>query len=213
MKQIHELMKRKKLVIFDLDGVLIDSKKNMDFAWKHVKMKNEVHISFKKYFKYIGLPFKEILLKLKINPKKNNYEKITKDFQKASIDNLNKIKLYRDALKVLSKITNQGKKVALMTSKDYKRSRLIIKKFNFSFNHIECGTVKKVGKPNPYQINLILKKLKTKNKDAVYVGDMISDVKTAKNAKLDFIYARYGYGNLKKNSIKYKINKLDNLIS
>ena len=213
MKQIHKLLKKKKLVIFDLDGVLIDSKRNMDFAWKHVKMKNEVHISFKKYFKYIGLPFKEILSKLKINPKKNNYEKITKDFQKASIDKLNKIKLYKDALKVLSKITNQGKKVALMTSKDCKRSKLIIKKFNLSFNHIECGTVKKVGKPNPYQINLILKKLKTNNKDAVYVGDMISDVETAKNAKLDFIYARYGYGNLKKNSIKYKINKLDNLIS
>ena len=73
--------------------------------------------------------------------------------------------------------------------------------------------MKKLGKPNPYQVNLILKKLKTKKKDAVYIGDMISDVKTAKNAKLDFIYAKYGYGNIKKNYIKYKINKLANLIS
>ena len=213
MKQIHDLLSKKKLIIFDLDGVLIDSKMNMDFAWRHVSKKNKVQTPFKNYFQFIGLPFKKILFKLKINPKENNYEKITKDFQKASIANLNKIKPFKDAAKVLSKFIRQGKKVALMTSKDYRRSKLIIKKFKFFFNQIECGTVKKKGKPDPYQINLILSKLNIKNKDAVYIGDMAPDVKTAKNAKIDFIYAKYGYGNLRKSYFKYKINKLDDLIS
>ena len=48
-------MKKYKAVIFDLDGVLIDSK-NMFLAWSQVK-KIGIKKPFKEYFKYIGLPF------------------------------------------------------------------------------------------------------------------------------------------------------------
>ena len=49
------------------------------------------------------------------------------------------------------------------------------------------------------KINKALEILSSKKKDACYVGDMFVDYKTAKNAKIDFIYADYGYGKLKKN--------------
>ena len=45
-----------KLVLFDLDGVLIDSKENMRCAWI-VKKKFNLKQSFENYFKNIGLPF------------------------------------------------------------------------------------------------------------------------------------------------------------
>ena len=35
-----KIKKKIKLIIFDFDGVLIDSKKNMEISWESVKKKN-----------------------------------------------------------------------------------------------------------------------------------------------------------------------------
>ena len=54
-------MKNKiKLVIFDLDGVLIDSKQNMKVSWNAARKKFNLKQKFKDYFQYVGLPFNKI---------------------------------------------------------------------------------------------------------------------------------------------------------
>ena len=74
------------LVIFDLDGVLINSKNNMRFAWNAVLKKFRLNINFNEYFKYIGIPFEDILTKFRVNAK---YHKIIKEtFSKASLNNI-----------------------------------------------------------------------------------------------------------------------------
>ena len=51
-------MKNKKgLIIFDLDGVLINSEQNMSYAWSQTCKKLKLKISFNKYKKYVGLGF------------------------------------------------------------------------------------------------------------------------------------------------------------
>jgi hypothetical protein len=50
-----------KLYIFDLDGVLLDSSKNMSLAWQDVKNKFNINIPFCEYKKHIVLPFFTIL--------------------------------------------------------------------------------------------------------------------------------------------------------
>ena len=46
--------------------------------------------------------------------------------------------------------------------------------------------------------------------EIVYIGDMIVDKQTAKNAKVDYIHVNYGFG--KKIKTKYSINKIDDII-
>ena len=60
---------KKELILFDLDGVLIDSKKNMQFAWEAVQDEFKLNIPFESYFKFIGMPFQDILKSLKIKKK------------------------------------------------------------------------------------------------------------------------------------------------
>ena len=50
-----------KLVLFDLDGVLINSLPNMRKALKLTSKKINVKLSFKEYKKFLGLPFEKIL--------------------------------------------------------------------------------------------------------------------------------------------------------
>lgn len=54
------------------------------------------------------------------------------------------------------------------------------------------------GKPYPDQILYSLKQLKIKNQEACYIGDTYVDFKSAKDSKVKFIFAKYGYGQLKK---------------
>ena len=56
-----------KLIIFDLDGVIVDSEKNMRHSWEHVKKKYKINKNFNDYKKKIGLPFKNILKEIKID--------------------------------------------------------------------------------------------------------------------------------------------------
>ena len=56
-------MKSKKLIIFDLDGVLIDSLSNMKIALKSTSKALNLKLNFSEYKKYLGLPFEDIMQK------------------------------------------------------------------------------------------------------------------------------------------------------
>ena len=80
-------MSQIELVIFDLDGVIIDSKKNMKVSWEKVNKKLQLNKSFAEYFNLIGRPFNQILDKLGIKKKKE----IIKLYNFYSKKNFNKI--------------------------------------------------------------------------------------------------------------------------
>ena len=63
---------KKKIFIFDLDGVLINSKINMRYAWNYSRKQNNLNVSFSEYFENIGTPFVNILNKIKIKKKIRN---------------------------------------------------------------------------------------------------------------------------------------------
>ena len=148
-------MKKKKLIIFDFDGVLIDSKKNMEVSWNCVQNKFNLNISFKEYRKHLGKPFKNILLSLGIT---NNFKKIKSCYDSASIKYINKIRPYPHVLNTLKKIVKEGKEIAIVTSKDKKRSKMIVKKLFKGINFSMIITPEKnfKSKPDP---DLILKTL------------------------------------------------------
>ena len=93
-------MKNKKIIIFDLDGVLFDSKKNMSISWKKVQnIYNLNNVLFEEYFKHIGKPFNEILKLIGI---KKNHEKISQTYQNESSKHKSTIKYYNKTIQTLS---------------------------------------------------------------------------------------------------------------
>lgn len=200
--------KNSKIIVFDLDGVLLNSKTNMRLAWNFTKKINNLSTPFEKYFENIGTPFINILKKIKINKNQLN---IQKSFKEGSLKNINKIRLYPNVRKVLKNLKEKKYLVGILTSKDKKRSLKILKKFkiiNF-FDFIECPDKMIKGKPFPDHLLKIMKNYSVKPKNVTYVGDMHSDYLTAKRAKVNFIFAKYGYGSVKKTN---KIKKIDELL-
>ena len=77
-KQKKNINSKIKLIIFDFDGVIIDSKKNMELSGKNVQERTGTKIKFKNYCSKIGIPFFEILKKIKFD---KDY-KLAKKFMK-----------------------------------------------------------------------------------------------------------------------------------
>ena len=196
-----------KLIIFDLDGVLINSKTNMKIAWNHVKKKFNIKKNFYEYFQFVGYPFFEILTKLSIT---KNHQKIEQEFNKVSLKNLNKISTYKNVQKVLFYFKKKKIQMAIVTSKNKSRTIRLVRKMKFPIQNIVCPSKFTKGKPHPDQINVALKRCKINRKNVAYVGDMRVDFLLSKNAKINFIYAKYGYG--KKQNYKYNILNFKDLI-
>ena len=208
MIKLENYTKKYKLIIFDLDGVLINSKENMRLAWNGVNKKFKTQVSFQKYFDNIGMPFIKILKKVGIN---KNFEEIKNLYSKISIENSNKIIFYKDVEKVLKYLISQRYKIGIVTSKDKKRTNLFLSKLNIKFDCIVCPQKRLKGKPYPDQLKFLLNKLKIDEKYSVYIGDTITDSKAAKSCNIDFIFASYGYGISKSKKMK-RITSLKKLI-
>ena len=200
-------MKNYKLFIFDLDGVIFDTKSNMRQSWNSVKKKHNLKIPFENYFLLIGTPFKKILKKLGIY---KNINEISTTYSEASKKNINLVKIYPGVKKVLLEL-RKSSKVAVVTSKEKKRARFFLKKFDLKFDSVSCPERGKRGKPYPDQILKVIRRFNLKKRDCVYVGDMKVDFTAANNAKIDFILANYGYEK-KIMSKVIKINKFIDLI-
>ena len=114
----------KKVIIFDLDGVLVDSKTNMKISWNAVQKKfNLQDIKFYDYFSKIGQPFFEILKQLNI---KNNYDEVKSCYDETSIQNLKTIKYFSRTIETLQKLKLKGYIICIATSKDKIRTKLIL---------------------------------------------------------------------------------------
>ena len=94
------------MVIFDLDES-INSKNNMRKSWNKVREIHKIRNKFEEYFKYIGLPFLEILKRLRIRDK---HSKIFKTFKKSFRQkNFSLMKPYPQMKKVLAIIKQRYK--------------------------------------------------------------------------------------------------------
>ncbi len=202
-------LKEIKLILLDVDGVLIDSKLNMKMSWDKLKSDNYVKKPFSEYFKRIGTSFKNILLDMGI---KKNISKIENEYFKNSLKYRNKIRVYKTVNKTLIDLQKRFK-LGIVTSKKKKNTIFFLKNF-FPLVHFDiiCSPVPKYkSKPRPDLLNLAFRKLKIKSTHSLYVGDTLNDMLASKRAKTKFIYAKYGYNN--KLKTKFKLKKFSDILN
>jgi beta-phosphoglucomutase-like phosphatase (HAD superfamily) len=136
----------KKLVLFDLDGVLLDSKENMNISWMVLCEKFNLNVEFADCFSHIGRPFQNILEILNI--KEDKYE-IELAFNKVSSKLINKVNIYNGDEVVLHQLFNKNIKTGIITSKETKKTRKILALLDFTFDIIQTPNDDLNGKPAP----------------------------------------------------------------
>lgn len=201
-----------KLIIFDVDGVLINSKKNMRLAFSKMCKKNKIkHLKFENYFNKIGIPFVNIMESLGII---ENLNTLKEDYFRFSLFHRQEIKPYKKVYETL-KLLEKDHKIAIVTSKEKKNTKSFLKYFfpKIKF-HMICSPNRKLRpKPSPDMLLNVCKKLKVKTTKSVYVGDTFFDYKASASSKMKFIFAKYGYSiNKKKIKTNYRIKEFSDIL-
>ena len=185
MKRIY------KLCLFDLDGVIIDSKKNMERSWEAIQAVFDIDIPFSKYFQFIGRPFYDILMLLDLGTRAKSIKKV---YDVSSAERLDLINAYDGFPETIRGIKQKGIKIGIVTSKDEERTLAIVKKLNILFDVIECPNDQYRGKPHPDPLLRAILKCKCDPSETLYIGDMEVDYESAKRAGVDYLHADWGYG-------------------
>ena len=178
-------------ILFDFDGVLIDSLPAMEIAWKSVQNKYGILNTFLDYKKYIGLPFKEILKQLNID--KKYHEEINDHYSKITRTNKKLIKLNPYVNYTLDWLRGNFIKTGIVTSKDKIRTLELVQYFQLNFEIIVTPELTKFGKPSSEPILFAAKNLKLKTNEIVFVGDMESDMCCAFNSNCHYLHYKNGY--------------------
>ena len=211
----------KKLFIFDFDGTLFDSIHDVLICFnKTLTIYDFPTLTREQLIPCLGGNIDEIVsLILGENSSPENIEKVRETYLEFYNPSEKELTVPFDgAYEVLKKL--QDKNILLGVNSNrltYSLKELVEKYFSdINFIGIEGHNYDNPSKPDPFGANRIIKKASVDLSEAVYIGDSITDIETAKNAGIDCILVSWGYAkkeDLKNEYVLDVINHIHDLLN
>ena len=214
-----KINKNIKVIAFDLDGTLIDSAPDLASTLNEVLTFYKIKtINPNLVRNYVGRGAKNLIeLSLKKNNQKTkvSIEEMVNKFLLVYKKNCTKkTKLFPNVVSVLKELKKNFQLILVSNKPEYFVKK-ILKYFNIFdlFNAVSGGDTFEFKKPDPKHLLLTLNTTGCNIADCVLVGDSMTDVECAKNAKIPIILTSFGYNNegYKNLSIDYLINNLNEI--
>lgn len=199
-------------IIFDLDGTLWSTIESCLKSIAEVKEKHKEitrDITEEEVKSSMGLPFDDIVKIYYSYLEKNKAEQFAKEAFNKNIENLlkNGGTLYNNMVETVQELSKYSSLYIVSNCVEgYIES--FLKSSNLSNYFKDYESNGKTGLSKGENIKLIIERNHIKN--AIYVGDTISDKKAADYANIPFVYASYGFGDVKQ--YDYKINQISEII-
>ena len=187
-----------KLVLFDLDGTLIDTAPDFLYALNKILKKNgEDAITEEEIRFHISEgTSKMINTFFKINQGDENFKKYKNQFLSEYKLNLTKNSRLFDGMKLLIQyLDNNSIMYGVVTNKYFEYAEPIIKSFKELRNLkvIICPDHVSISKPDPEGILLACKKLDVAPDNTIYLGDHLNDLIAGEAAGTKVLGCLYGY--------------------
>ncbi|MHC1683110.1 MAG: HAD-IA family hydrolase [Clostridiaceae bacterium] len=180
----------KKIVVFDFDGVIIDSRDIQieTLIESYNAIVGEGTPCIEEFFKYSGDSLSNIFRKMGL-PKA-----MVKAYRNVIINKSHRVKVFegmRDLLKVLN---NQGFDLGLCTGKDRERTIELLNKLELIdyFKTIVCSDDVKNPKPHPESLRLCIKNLNGSYENCIMVGDAKNDMICSRSIGVTNIAVTWG---------------------
>jgi len=192
------------LVIFDLDGTLMDTSKSITKTVNSsMEELGKKQYSIDECVKFVGGGVsglaRNILGKEKYEDVTNEeMEKVIRKYYDIYFDY--GVEPYEGIPELLDFLEQNGVKKGIVTNKDHETALSAVDKklSKWKFDGIFGSNEKEYpNKPNPYNVDKMAQNLNISKEKILFVGDMLVDVNTAKNAGIDIVYCKWGFGEVK----------------
>lgn len=190
----------KKLVIFDLDGTLVDSIGSIADACNEALAKNGLEKRTIEEYKYFAGDGALELVKRAVYASGDiNYKKLEKVYEVYkdifAKDCTRGVKPFEHINTLLQELKNKNIKLAILSNKPHERTLYVVEKIfgNNIFDMVLGYKDEETKKPSPYGAILIANNLNIEPKDCIYVGDTDTDMQTGINAGMYTIGVTWGF--------------------
>lgn len=185
-----------KLVIFDLDGTLLNTAPDIQ---KNLNTALQTHglpvLSLQRTIEYVGHGAKN-LVERAVGDRCDKFEEVYATFSRLYAESDNGLTtFYEGEAEMLNALKQAGVKLAILTNKPQAATQTVYaqKLSSFGFDFVMGKQDGFAVKPDPQSAQYIMKKFGVAESDCVFVGDGETDVQTAINAKMDGVAVLWGY--------------------
>ncbi len=187
-------MTEKKIILFDLDGTLLDSIEGIYESFCRA-CEDEYSPTLQEVEELVGLPLLDMFIQIGFTPQEaqNRVVRYKNHYRRICLEKTQLLPQAMEAVILASSFAHLG----VVTTKTGLYSKQILEGFKIlKYFQVVIGSEDvKLTKPDAEPILKALDSLPLTPKENIYmIGDTIYDIKSAKNAKIKSIWVRNGFG-------------------
>jgi phosphoglycolate phosphatase len=186
-------MRNLKLIIFDLDGTLIDAYpaiiNSVNYTLRKLHYPKQDPLVIKKS---VGWGDKNLLEPFVSAHDLKKALNLYRKYHKTAL--LKGSRLFPGVKGVLEHLKKKGYKLAVASNRPTRFSLILIRHLGIkrNFDYVLCADKLRRGKPYPDILNKIMQRFHCSPRESLYVGDMVIDVQAGRGAKVKTIIVSTG---------------------
>lgn len=185
------------LIIFDMDGTILNTLEDLKNSLNYVLQQAGYQTrTLEEVRTFVGNGIRKTIERAL--PSDIEEEKIDELFSLFmdyyAIHNTDNTKPYNGVIELLKELKHLGYKTAVVSNKQDSAVKSLCKKFFTGLFDVEIGEKENIAKkPEPDEVNEVLKILNIDRTKSIYIGDSEVDIQTAQNSKMKSIIVDWGF--------------------
>ena len=185
------------LIIFDMDGTILNTLEDLKNSLNYVLQQAGYQTrTLEEVRTFVGNGIRKTIERAL--PSDIEEEKIDELFSLFmdyyAIHNTDNTKPYTGVIDLLKELKHLGYKTAVVSNKQDSAVKSLCKKFFTGLFDVEIGEKENIAKkPDPDEVNDVLKILNIDRTKSIYIGDSEVDIQTAQNSKMKSIIVDWGF--------------------